>query len=708
MNRMTRRKLIQTAAVAATAATGLLTQSRAQDEGEVPAPGRGGRGGRGPARPAGPVLPDTEWHHYAGDLASTRYVPVDQINASNFNTLEVAWRFRTDPFGDRLDGNLQATPVLAKGRLYTTVGLERDVVCIDAGTGEVLWMHRDPAAGRRGARSGSGHGVTYWTDGQKERIIYVTIGYELVSLDAKTGLPDPAFGVKGTVDLRLDDDQEMDLLTADNGLHSTPLIAKNTVVVGCAHAGGGRPKSQKNVKGYVRAFDVATGKRKWIFHTIPKKGEFGYDTWVTEGQAELAGNTGVWAQMSADEQLGMVYIGVELPTGDSVGIYRAGNALFGESLVALDLETGLRKWHYQMVHHGIWDMDVPCASIICDIPHEGKIVKAIAQPTKQSYLYVLNRETGEPIWPIPEMPVAKGDVPGEWYSPTQPMPTKPPAFDRQGVLEKDLNDFTPEIKARALAIAKHYKMGPLFTPQVIAKDEGPWGTLLLPNQQGGANWPGGSYDPETHTVYVYSKTVLDASGLGPNPDKNSDFATIQTFYGQTRGTSQLPGNSGRGGGRGGTNDAIDAPITRGMISIEGLPLHKPPYGRITALDLSDGTMQWQVAHGETPDVIRNHRLLKGVTIPRTGQSAMIGVMTTKSLVICGDGGVYTDEKGRVGARLRAYDKATGEEKGAVFMPTQQVGALMSYVHGGQQYIVVPLAGTADEGSSFIAYRLPNG
>jgi quinoprotein glucose dehydrogenase len=253
--------------------------------------------------------------------------------------------------------------------------LARNVMwCLNAATGEILWMHREDEGGRRGARGGAGHGVAYWTDGNNERVLYVTPGYRLFSLDAKTGLPDPAFGLQGVVDLRLDDDQEMDPMTADNGLHSTPLVAKNVVVVGCAHSGGGSPRSQKNVKGYTRGYDVKTGKRKWIFHTVPKKGEFGYDTWTTEGQAEIVGNTGVWGQMSADEELGLVYIGVELPTGDEVGMYRAGPGLFGESVVALDIETGKRKWHYQMVHHGIWDMDVPCAVILCVLTTKSLVI----------------------------------------------------------------------------------------------------------------------------------------------------------------------------------------------------------------------------------------------------------------------------------------------------------------------------------------------
>ncbi len=665
-----------------------------------------------------PVVPDSDWHHYAKDAASTRYVPFDQISAANFNKLEVAWRFKTETVGSGVEFANQATPLLANGRLFLTVGARRGVVALDAATGKSLWQYQQDEGDRRGARSGSGHGVSYWTDGANERIFCVTIGYQLVSLDAKTGNLDPNFGKNGVVELREEDDQEMDVLNADIGLHSTPIVVKNVIVVGAAHAGGGSPRSVKGVKGYTRGFDVKTGKRLWIFHTIPEKGEFGYDSWIVPGQAENNQHAGVWAQMSADPDLGLVYIGVELPGGDSVGIYRHGNALFSESIVALDAQTGKRKWHFQMVHHGIWDDDVPCAAILCDIPVNGRTVKALAQPTKQSFLYVLNRETGQPIWPIEERPVAKGDVPGEWYSPTQPFPTKPPAYDKQGFSENDLVDFTPEIKARALEVARHYRLGPLYTPPALNKPDGPWATLVLPSFQGGANWPGGSYDPETHVVYIYSKTVLDAVGVGPNPNENSDFKFTQRF-GEAGGTADIGGAGGdsggdegggaRGGGarRGGpVNDSLTGPVTPFVLTVAGLPLNKPPYGRITAIDLSKGDIAWQVVHGETPDAIRNHPLLKGINVPRTGQSGILGVLTTRTLVICGDGGLFTDEQGRKGARLRAYDKKTGEEKGAVFMPARQTGAPMSYMRGGKQYIVLTI-GSNTYSSEVIAFRLPS-
>jgi quinoprotein glucose dehydrogenase len=679
------------ASIRASAPAGiLLTQFR------VWAQGRGGRGAAA-AAPSGPAATDTEWRSYANDLASTRYSPLDQINASNFNKLEVAWQFRTDNLGSGPEVNNQCTPLLAKGRLFCTAGARRDVMAVDAATGEQLWLYRHDEGQRRGPRTGSGHGASYWTDGTNERIFYITPGYQLISLDAKTGIPDAAFGKNGIVDLRLDDDQQIDLLNGDIGLHSTPLVAKNVVVVGAAHLDGRIPLVRNNVKGYTRGFDVKSGKRLWIFHTIPRKGEFGYETWTTEGQAEMTGNAGVWAQMSADEELGLVYIGVEMPTGDYVGIYRQGSGLFGESIVALDLQTGLRKWHFQMVHHGLWDRDCPCASVLCDIPVNGRIVKAIAQPTKQTFLYVLNRETGEPIWPIVEKPVPKGDVAGEWYSPTQPIPTKPPAYDLQDVANDVLVDFTPAIKARAVEIASHYKMGPLFTPPVVTEPKGLWGTLVLPGLTGGSNWPGASYDPETHTIHLYSKTTISVAGVGPNANKESDFEVVGT---------QVGGGGGRGG-RGGTAVpvSLDGPVDFGTTTVAGLPLTKPPYGRITAIDLSKGDIVWQIAHGETPDAIRNHPLLKGLNIPRTGSSGVIGTLTTKACVICGDAVAFTDNTGRQGAGLRAYDKATGTEKGAVFMPGQQTGAPMTYMLGGRQYIVLSISPVGG-GAEFIAFRLP--
>ena len=635
--------------------------------------------------------PRGEWPTYGGDLASTRYSPLDQITADNFSKLEVAWRFKTDALGPRPEFNFQSTPLMVGGVLFTTAGSRRAVVALDAATGEMLWMHSEHE-GPRGdgaPRRLSGRGLAYWTDGKESRILYVTPGYRLVALDAETGALVPGFGANGVVDLRLDNDQDMDLVTADIGLHAAPVVARDVIVIGAAHLVSGSPRSKTNAKGYVRGFDVRTGTRKWIFHTIPGPGEFGNDTWENDSWA-YTGNAGVWAQMSIDEELGLVYLPVELPTGDTYGGHRPGAGLFGESLVAVDLQTGERKWHYQLVHHGLWDHDIPCAPILVDITVDGRAIKAVAQPVKQGFVYVFDRLTGEPVWPIEERPVPQGDVPGEWYSPTQPFPTKPPAYDRQGVSLDDLIDFTPELKAEAVKAVSRYKLGPLFTPPVASKWEGPLATLVLPNFNGGVNWPGGSFDPETKRLYMYSFTQIWALGVVPGDPTRTDFNYVS---GLARDPNAPP--AGRGGGGG------------GGLTVQGLPIIKPPYGRITAMDLDKGEIVWQVAHGETPDNIKNHPALKGLNIPRTGQPlGRIGTLVTKTLLIAGEPAFTTTANGQRGAMLRAYDKATGAEVGAVYMPAPQTGSPMTYMLNGRQYIVLAISGGAYSGE-LLALRLPS-
>jgi quinoprotein glucose dehydrogenase len=633
-----------------------------------------------------------EWRTYGGDLGNTKYSPLDQINASNFNAMKLVWRFHTENLGPKPEYNMEDTPLMVNGVVYTTAGARRDVVALDAATGELLWVHSEKE-GQRGAASPrqlSGRGVAWWKDGSDERILYVTPGYRLIALDAKTGVLVPAFGKAGVVDLKLDDDQQIDLVTGEVGLHATPLVAGNTVIVGAAHLAGGEPKSKTNVKGYVRGFDVKTGKRLWIFHTIPKPGEFGYNTWEKDS-AEYTGNTGVWAQISVDEDLGMAYLPVELPTGDYYGGHRPGNGLFGESIVAVDLKTGQRKWHYQLVHHGLWDMDIPCAPMLVDITVNGQPVKALAQPTKQSILYVFNRVTGQPIWPIEEKPVPQGDVPGEWYSPTQPIPAKPPPYGRNGFSVDDVIDFTPELKTQALQVISKYKIGPLFTPPVVSKAGGPLGTLDIGCCQGGTNWPGGSYDPQTHLLYVYGKSEVTSLGLVPPTGGKSDMNLI-------RGVASFdiaPPPSADG-----------AAAANGALTVQGLPLFKPPYGAITAIDMDKGQIVWQVPHGETPDNIRNSPALKGVGIPRTGRAGNIGMITTSTLVIAGEAGFVTNPQGQRGAYLRAYDKATGKDAGAVFMPAGQTGAPMTYMVNGKQYIVVAVGGPGFP-AELLAYKLPD-
>jgi quinoprotein glucose dehydrogenase len=623
-----------------------------------------------------------EWRTYGADLANTHYSALDQINRDNFNRLQVAWRFKTESLGPRPETNLQSTPLMVGGVLYSTAGSRRDVVALDAATGELMWMHseREGPRGDNAPRNLSGRGLAYWSDstGRDERILYVTPGYRLIALNAKTGVPVAGFGENGVVDLKLNDDQDIDLVTGEIGLHATPVVAGDTVIVGAAHRASGGPRIKNNAKGYVRGFDVRTGKRQWIFHTIPKPGEFGRDTWL-ENSADNVGNAGVWGQISVDEELGLAYLPVELPTGDIYGGHRPGDGLFGESLVAVDLKTGQRKWHFQLVHHGVWDFDIPCAPILIDITIDGSTIKAVAQPTKQGMLYTFNRATGDPIWPIEERAVPKGDVPGERYSPTQPVPTKPPAYAPAGIPSTDdLIDFTPELRAEALKVIANYRIGPPFTPIVVSKPEGPYGTIIT---TGVTNWPGGAYDPETHTLYVHAATGIVANGLIPGDPSRTEFAWV---------SGMVPAAGGRGG-----------------LNVQGLPLVKPPYGSIVAINMDKGEILWRVANAETPDNVRNHPALRGLTIPRTGRSAnTIGLLVTKTLLIVGEPGVFTLPDSRRGAMLRAYDKASGRELGAVYMPSGQTGTPMTYMLDGRQYIVLAI-GAQNYPSELVAFRLAN-
>ena len=657
---------------------------------------------------------NTDWPTHAADLAGTRYRPLDQINASNFSRMEVAWRLKTDMFGNRPEYKLEGTPLMINGVLYTTAGSRRAAIAIDAASGEVLWVHgeREGDRGAAAPRQLSGRGLAYWTDGKEERILYVTPGYRLIALNAKTGAMVPGFGKNGVVDLKLDIDQTIlpNLTTGEIGLQSAPVVASNTILIGAAFREGMTPKSKRNNKGYIRGFDVRTGKRLWIFHTIPTKTEPGYDTWLN-GSAEYTGNTGVWTQMTADEQLGLAYLPVESPTSDYYGGMRPGNNLYGESLVCVDLKTGQKKWHYQLVHHPIWDMDISSAPILADIVVNGKAIKAVAQPTKQGFLYVFDRVTGKPVWPFEERKVEVGSVPGEWYSPTQPFPSKPPIYSRNGVLVDDLIDFTPGMREEAMKIVSRYHIGPVFTPPVVSKLSGPIATLTLGTASGGTNWPGASYDPETHIVYAYAcNACLTPIGLVKAPKEFSDVEYVAGADGQEVRNRQGPGEgAGADSPMPERRRATPAPAAGGgyvALNVQGLPLIKPPYGTISAISLDTGEIVWQIAHGETPDNVRNHPALKGMTIPRTGQLGYnVGTLITKSLVVAGDGQL-TNVTGRGrGAMLRAYDKATGKEVGGVLMPAPQTGSPMTYMWKGKQYIVVAVSGGAYSGE-YLAFTLP--
>jgi quinoprotein glucose dehydrogenase len=640
---------------------------------------------------------------------------LDQINGTNFNNLEVVWRFKTDNLGTRPEYKLEGTPLVVNGVLYATGGTRRSVMALDAATGELLWVHGEHEGPRGSAapRQLSGRGVSYWTDGKgDDRIVYVTPGYRLVALDAKTGQPIKTFGANGLVDMKqyavYDANKPIDLITGEIGLHATPAVTKSGIVlVGSAFREGRTSKTHNNTKGMVLAFDVRTGKKLWQFNTIPRPGEFGNDTWLN-GSWATNGNAGVWTQIGVDEELGLAYLPVETPSSDFYGGHRPGANLFADSLVCVDLKTGQRKWHFQLVHHSLWNMDIATAPVLADIRINGRNIKAVAVSSKQAFLYVFDRITGEPVWPIEERPVPKGDVPGEWYSPTQPFPTKPPAFDHQGVTVDALIDFTPQLRAEAEDILEKYKLGPLFTPPVVSKVEGPIAGF---RSSGGMNWPGFSFDPETHIAYVPSFTSFILAGLLPPPNK--EFSDINYVEGDARigvryvaGPGEDVGADVRPGAAAANSAAPAAPAAEvRSVSPQGLPFMKPPYGRITAINLDKGEFEWQIAHGETPDNIRNHPALRGLDIPRTGQSGYVGVLVTKTLVIAGDPQLTTSQGRPRGAMLRAYDKATGKELGAVWMPAPVSGTPMTYSVRGKQYIVVAISGGSYSGE-YIAFALP--
>jgi quinoprotein glucose dehydrogenase len=672
-----------------------------------------------------PSTKNGEWPYYTADLKGTKYSPLDQINAGNFGKLEVAWRFKTDNFGTRPEYKLEGTPVVVKGVLYTTAGTRRSVVALDAKTGEVMWSY-SLREGNRAAiapRQLSGRGVSYWTDGKgDDRVVFVTTGYRLVVLNAHTGQPVPSFGKSGIVDLKdgmvTGTGQQIDLETGEAGLHSTPLVVKDVVIVGSSFKEGMTVVSHNNTKGLVRAYDVHSGKLLWTFNTIPRPGEFGNETWEN-GSWATNGNTGVWTQMTVDEDLGLVYLPVESPTSDFYGGHRPGDNLFAESLVCVDLKTGKRKWHYQIVHHPIWDYDLSSAPILADINVGGKAIKAVALPSKQAFLYVFDRVTGQPVWPIEERPVPQSDVPGEKTSPTQPFPTKPPAYARNYLnVPDDLIDFTPEMRAQARDNVARYKNGPMFLPPVVGDAKGLLGSMGLGTASGGTNWPGAGYDPETHIVYAQAnQSALFPVSMRTPPEGFSDIK-----YVMGRNDTEFRVSEGPGFGT-----AADAPQQRrpataarapaapapatpaapvGGLTVQGLSIVKPPYAVISAINLDRGDLQWQVPYGETPDAVRNHPALKGMNIGNTGQPGSVGLVVTKTLVILGDSQVTTTPAHPRGAMLRAYDKATGKETGAVYMPAPQSGSPMTYMVDGKQYIVVAVSGGAYSGE-YIAYSLPS-
>jgi quinoprotein glucose dehydrogenase len=611
-----------------------------------------------------------EWRAYSAEPGSTRYSPLDQINKDNVKNLQVAWTWKFDNFGTPAETvTTETTPLIVNGVLYFTAGQRRSVVAANAGTGETLWVWR-PDEGERFERAPRKvhRGVAYWSDGRgDDRIVLVTPGFNLVSLNAKTGQPVQGFGQAGTVDLfkQLDLDVPLDP-TGRIGNSSPPVISNDVIVIGPALTPGGRV-NKSNVKGDIMAFDVRTGRKLWTFHTIPREGEPGYETWKGDS-AQYTGNAGVWGPFSADPELGYVYLSIESATNDVYGGHRPGNNLFSDSLVCLDIKTGKMIWYQQLVHHDIWDYDMPPHPILVNLTVDGKPVRAVVQLTKQAFAYAFDRTNGRPVFGWTEKPVPQTDVPKEWTSPTQPFPNKPKGFDVQGITIDDLIDFTPELRAEAIKAIENYKIGPIYTPGTLVTPTNK-GTIVVPGLGGGANWPGGAADPETGFVYVGSTTTPGLIGLSPNIDQKAS--------------------------------GVDSDYTMGgaVPTIQGLRLLKPPYGRITAYDMNKGEIAWQIPNGDTPPSVKNNPALKGVTIPKTGSPSQAGLLVTKTLLFAGEG-----SGGQ--AVFHAYDKATGADVWQTAIPGPQVSLPMTYLHQGRQFVVVGVRGTANTGAQLVAFAFP--
>jgi quinoprotein glucose dehydrogenase len=622
-----------------------------------------------------------EWLNNRGDTGSSSYSPLGQIDRHNVSKLRVAWRWKTDNFGPTPEFYYRVTPLMADGVLYTTAGVRRNVVALDAASGETLWMYRldEGARGLTAPRRSSGRGVAYWRSGvagEGARVFTITPGFQLVALDARDGRPLTGFGKDGLVDLKVGLPRVDDPGMPQPGSSSPPLVVGDVVVTGVAFAAGGAPRAKAAVPGYVRAYDARSGALLWTFRTVPVAGDAGAETWQ-DGSNDYTGNTGVWTPFSADASRGLVYLPVEGATHDFYGGHRLGDNLYSDSLVCVDARTGKRVWHYQIVHHDVWDYDLPAPPVLADISVKGRKIPAVVQVTKMGTAFVFDRTNGRPVWPIVERPVPASDVPGERLSPTQPVQTLPAPFEPQGLRDEDLIDFTPQLKAEALEIVKRYRYGSMFQPPSLVNEGGTQGTLIRPNLSGGANWAGAAFDPETGLLYVSSLSTVGPIGLRADP-KISEMRYVGAY------------------GEGFPNGSLGGPA--------GLPLVKPPWGRITAIDLNTGKHAWMVPNADTPDWARNNPALKGIDLGKTGSFDQVGLLVTKTLLFSGEGsGLW--RAGGGGNKLRAHDKATGEVLFEFTLPANQSGVPMTYEVGGKQYLVVAVGARGSPGE-LVALALP--
>jgi quinoprotein glucose dehydrogenase len=608
--------------------------------------------------------PGSEWGYFGGDRAFTRYSPLAQIGPENVSKLSILWRrpavganLKAAYPELRVSGNFRSTPIFVDGVLYAPNGVGL-LTAIHPATGETIWEQEPFAPTIDEAAGQSPRGIDYWRDGSGMRL-FLTRGEYLYAVDSKTGNLVPDFGDGGRVSLHW----EAPLAGLFNWTAGPIVVSDVVVVAGITGGAGDGGVKREAAPEDVRGFDARTGRLLWTFHVVPPPGEEGNETWGEESW-KFSGDLGSWCCVSADEELGYVYIPLTAPTAAYYGGHRPGDNLFSNSLVALEAKTGKKVWHFQMVHHDVWEYDTVGPATLGDITVNGKRIRAVMQPSKTGFLYVFDRKTGEPVWPIEERPVPASEVPSEHLSPTQPFPTKPPAFDRQGFTEDDLIDFTPELARRAKEIASRLVLGPMFTPPAVKSTEpgGKIGTIANPGWWGAGNWNTGAFDPETGVYYAVSHTWPAVYHLSQPTEAEATLDYAVT----------------------GEEDD-DYPL------IDGIPIVKPPYGRITAIDMNRGEHLWMTANGDGP---RHHPLLKDLNLPPLGIPGRGAPLVTKTLLFLGEGGdaIPGIREGMWGTKFRAYDKAKGDVIWETDFPAGTTGAPMTYMYEGKQYIVVAIGG----------------